>query len=318
MKVTILVENTPLHDGIGAEHGLCVYLETKLHKILVDTGASDLFLENARKLGINLEAVDTLVLSHGHYDHCGGVMYFSGINHNADIYLQKSGMGAFYHGEKYIGIDPTIGNLPQIHLLDGDIEIDSELSIFTNITGRRLWPDSNHELSERIYYNVIQSNGLNYQEIQDEFQHEQCLVIQYDIQNVAEIQSNAKDEAASNVDSANIANNNLKDKTSTSHATRSILISGCAHNGILNILDKYKELYNSEPDYVISGFHMKKKTEYTAKEIQAIESTARELLKYKTVFYTGHCTGNAAFAIMKTIMGEQLQMLHSGDIYELT
>ena len=45
-----------------------------------------------------------------------------------------------------------------------------------------------------------------------------------------------------------------------------MLISGCAHNGILNILDKYQELYGRFPARVISGFHMMKKTPYTEEE----------------------------------------------------
>ena len=59
MKIVTLVENTPGAAGCGYEHGLSFYIETDRHKILMDTGASDLFLENAKKLGIDLAAVDT-------------------------------------------------------------------------------------------------------------------------------------------------------------------------------------------------------------------------------------------------------------------
>lgn len=92
-----------------------------------------------------------------------------------------------------------------------------------------------------------------------------------------------------------------------------LLLSGCAHNGILNILDRYKEIYGDEPDRVISGFHMMKKTEYTEKEKQNIRDTAHELKQYHTVFYTCHCTGIPAYEEMKEIMGEQLQYVHCGD-----
>ena len=92
---------------------------------------------------------------------------------------------------------------------------------------------------------------------------------------------------------------------------KNVLVSGCAHNGILNILDRYCELYGGEPDAVISGFHMMKKTDYTESDIITIEKTAEELSRMNTVFYTGHCTGQVAFDIMKNIMGDKLNAIHS-------
>lgn len=89
--------------------------------------------------------------------------------------------------------------------------------------------------------------------------------------------------------------------------------SGCAHNGVLNILDRYKELYKSEPDVMVSGFHMMKKTDHTYDEIQNIRNTAYELKRYHTVFYTCHCTGLPAYDIMKEILGGQLHYVHCGE-----
>ena len=92
------------------------------------------------------------------------------------------------------------------------------------------------------------------------------------------------------------------------------LLSGCAHNGILNILDRYKELFNSYPDYVITGFHMmKREGEHTEEEKAVIIQTAQELSQLDTVFYSGHCTGIPAFELMKEIMGDKLIALHSGE-----
>ena len=95
------------------------------------------------------------------------------------------------------------------------------------------------------------------------------------------------------------------------------LMSGCAHNGILSILHAYYELFGSYPDTVISGFHMAKKSDYTQDEIDYIRYTAGELMKTKALFYTGHCTGQAAFGIMKEMMGEQLEGFHSGSRLEI-
>ena len=67
MRIVNLVENTPGVPGCGYEHGLSFYIETKKHKILADSGATDIFLHNAETLGIDLTAVDIMFLSHGHY-----------------------------------------------------------------------------------------------------------------------------------------------------------------------------------------------------------------------------------------------------------
>ena len=72
MIIKVLSENTAASDEFGCEHGLSLYVETGKHRLLFDTGASDLFAKNAARLGVELSAVDTAVLSHGHYDHGGG------------------------------------------------------------------------------------------------------------------------------------------------------------------------------------------------------------------------------------------------------
>ena len=77
MRIINLVENTEGASGCGVEHGLCFYIETEKHKLLMDAGQTGLLLENAEKLGIDLTQVDTVVLSHGHYDHGGGILPFA-------------------------------------------------------------------------------------------------------------------------------------------------------------------------------------------------------------------------------------------------
>ena len=77
MKVVILMEDTCKVPGCEYEHGLSVYIETAKHKVLMDTGASEKTLENAKKLGIDLYKVDAVIVSHGHSDHSGGILAFS-------------------------------------------------------------------------------------------------------------------------------------------------------------------------------------------------------------------------------------------------
>jgi len=264
MKIISVIENSSQGNDFAFEHGLCVYVETRKHKLLLDTGASSLFIDNAYRLGIDLRDIDIVVLSHGHYDHAGGILEFSKINSKAKIYMQEDAINDYYHGDKYIGIDHRIKDLSQVRFIDGDYCIDDELFLFSDVKERLFWPKSNLELSCKV------NNEL----IQDDFSHEQYLVITCD--------------------------------------NKSILLSGCAHNGILNILNRYYDIYHGYPDVVISGFHMKKKTDYSNEEIEIIKVTAHKLHELPTIFYTGHCTGDTAFDIMYQIMGNQLKHLYSG------
>ena len=269
MRIVNLIENTEGTKGCLFEHGLSFYIETASHKLLVDTGASGAFLENAKVLGIDLEMVDTVILSHGHYDHSGGILEFAKMNSAAKIYMQENAVGDYYHKndtmEKYIGIDKRIAELPQVEFVKGDWELDKELFLFSGVTGRKLWPQGNLELK-------VQIDGTF---IQDDFSHEQYLVV--------------------------------------SGEDKKILLSGCAHNGVLNILERYHEIYGDYPDAMISGFHMQKKTEYTKEDIAVMEQTAMALNETDTVFYTGHCTGEFPYEKMKEIMGDKLVYVHSGE-----
>jgi len=71
--ITLLVENRATGRGILGEHGLAWWIETPTHHILFDTGQGMAIESNATKLGISLEQTDAIVLSHGHYDHVGGL-----------------------------------------------------------------------------------------------------------------------------------------------------------------------------------------------------------------------------------------------------
>ena len=112
MRIVNLIENTQGSEGCLIEHGLSFYIETKNHRILVDTGASEAFLTNAGILGIDLGKVDMVMISHGHYDHAGGILAFAQRYPDVKIWIQRLAREAYYHKnermEKYIGMDPRI------------------------------------------------------------------------------------------------------------------------------------------------------------------------------------------------------------------
>ena len=79
-------------------------------------------------------------------------------------------------------------------------------------------------------------------------------------------------------------------------------------------MEYYRDYAGSDPDVVISGFHMMRGGNlFSEEDIEEITATALELKKHKTIFYTGHCTGEKPYEIMKEIMGDQLNYVHCGE-----
>ena len=71
MRIINLVENESGDSGCETAHGLSFYVETENHKFLFDSSPSEVVIRNAQKLCVDLTAIDTVILSHGHYDHSG-------------------------------------------------------------------------------------------------------------------------------------------------------------------------------------------------------------------------------------------------------
>jgi len=87
LKIITLHENRAISKKYKCSHGLSLYIETSKYKILFDTGTKDLFVHNANKLGVRLEDIDIVIISHGHYDHGGGLETFLKLNSKTKIYM---------------------------------------------------------------------------------------------------------------------------------------------------------------------------------------------------------------------------------------
>ena len=136
MKIKVLMENIAADEKFFCGHGLSVYIETAEHRILMDAGPDRRFAFNAAKMGVDLTQIDTVVLSHGHYDHTGGLIQFLDLNDSAVIYAASGYERPHYNMDgAYIGVDPAIINNPRITVIDGDLRIDDELLI-TGFGGR--------------------------------------------------------------------------------------------------------------------------------------------------------------------------------------
>ena len=75
LKIVVLNDNRCDNDSLKCEHGLSLYMEYNGKKVLFDAGQTDIFIENAKKLNVDLTKLDAIVLSHGDYDHGNGLKY---------------------------------------------------------------------------------------------------------------------------------------------------------------------------------------------------------------------------------------------------
>jgi 7,8-dihydropterin-6-yl-methyl-4-(beta-D-ribofuranosyl)aminobenzene 5'-phosphate synthase len=89
-RITVLVENTASGPGLLAEHGLAYWIEYDNHRVLMDSGQASVLMSNAYKLGIRLTEIDALVLSHGHYDHTGGVAEALKTSQSVTVYVHPA------------------------------------------------------------------------------------------------------------------------------------------------------------------------------------------------------------------------------------
>ncbi|KNZ40740.1 MBL fold metallo-hydrolase [Acetobacterium bakii] len=274
MKIVTLTENTSVSEKYKNEHGLSFYIETETHKLLFDVGASGLFAENAEKLGIDLSKVDLLVISHGHYDHGGGLKTFLEINDKASIYLSRQSFENHYsdrgNGDKvYIGLDQELFSNKRFVFLESDFVIDDELCIFSKVQGDKYKSTANANL-------LMEKEGVL---VCDDFSHEQNLIIR------------ERDQV--------------------------VLLAGCAHRGIVNILDHMALNYDMFPTTVIGGFHLYNRSRKKPETKELIENIGSELKKTQATYYTCHCTGEEPYQMLKTMLGDHVNYLATGSRVEI-
>ncbi len=255
MRITVLTENTS-RRGLPVEHGLSLYIESNGRKILFDTGQSGLFAENAERLKVDLSAVELAVLSHGHYDHGGGLMRFLSVNKKAPVYMSRYAFEGHYNGERYIGLDLNLDR-SRFVFTDGVTKIAEGLTLYS--------------CNDREKVSDLGSFGLNMLEgerlVPDDFRHEHYLLAE--------------------------------------ERGKRILISGCSHKGIVNIMSWFK------PDALIGGFHFSK-----IEPGEKLKALAETLAGFNADCYTCHCTGERQFEYMKNYM-DNLNYISTGDTVEI-
>jgi 7,8-dihydropterin-6-yl-methyl-4-(beta-D-ribofuranosyl)aminobenzene 5'-phosphate synthase len=274
IKLSVLVENTSSDRRLEGEHGLSILIETEQETILFDMGASELFMTNARLMGRDLANIDLAVLSHGHYDHGGGLASLLAAVEKVPVYVNRQAFRQYYsdrpQGKKYIGLDQQLKDNGRIVFIDGQYAINERLSLFTSISNNWPVPAGNRSLLEKL------DDGSF---INDRFQHEHNLVI--------------------------------KD------GDRYCLIAGCAHNGILNIIDSFAKIYGCYPHYVVSGLHLYNRNTDESEPDEIIAEIADYLISKKIVCFTGHCTGLKPYNKLRELMGARIGYIATGTVLEL-
>lgn len=279
MRIICLMENTTCHDNIKAQHGLSFYIEWNQKKILFDTGASDLFVSNAKQTKVDLSTIDYLILSHGHYDHSGGIQAFLEQNNHAILYMREKALEPHFHVHNqkisYIGVPKTIIQelksplrIHQIQFTKEWESIEDGCFLFSGVTENQFHSKGNDGL--------MMQKGVTY--IEDDFLHEQNLILQE------------------------------KGKT--------IVFSGCSHSGVINIIEKCKTLIGKEPDILIGGFHFAKPEKDGSIDTEFAKSIGAKLQTYHTKYYTCHCTRVEYYQYLKQQMKDQIEYIGAGDVLE--
>lgn len=222
MRIIPIIDNRTNHSECVGRFGLSIYIETlqkgRIVRILFDTGAFDELVFNAGKLKLNLEEIDFTVLSHGHYDHTGGVPVLLEKNPSVKIYVHKHAFRKSryeYNGKlscENIGIRWNIDELGEKkkNLIFTENEFKPEENIL--ISGE-IPRNKGFEMTETFF---IEDDNHGY--IKDDMRHEQFLAIKED--------------------------------------ERVYLFVGCSHIGVMSQIEYAKKCFNQDVYMVIGGLHL--------------------------------------------------------------
>ena len=284
MKWTVLSDNRSNDSRLFIEHGLSILLQTERHKILLDTGASDVFIQNAELLGVNLSDVDYVFISHGHSDHAGGLRYFLEHNRQAQVIVSPDAMSGMFFSKRG-NLHSITTEWPEIDenrliLIDQTCEIEEDIHVIAHIPQNHPMPKGNQNL-------YVQDVNGDY--IHDDFRHELALYVDGLL------------------------------FTGCAHSGLENILAACPYPvnfvvGGFHLLDGQELPEQREPSSSIERPSRDgSRQSQSEEELQELAERLKE--QYPTTrFYTSHCTGDNVFEVMKGVMGEQLQSFRCGTI----
>ncbi|MFW5979624.1 MAG: MBL fold metallo-hydrolase [Halanaerobium sp.] len=253
MKLKVLVENNTLIDRyFKGEPGVSYYLEADGKKILFDTGYSDLFIENAGKMDIDLLDLDYLVLSHSHLDHSWG------LQHLIQLFTEAQIEGKKYKKPELVTHPETfaarrVGRIDQIGPLISKERAARHFDL--NLNREPFWFTDN-----LVFLGEI--------ERKNDFEAQSP---------IGKVIKNGKEEPDYIVEDSALAYNSPQGL---------VIITGCSHAGICNITEKAKSIFKEEKVIdLIGGFHLQNPSQ---KQLEGTKSYFKKL-KPKAV-HASHCT----------------------------
>jgi 7,8-dihydropterin-6-yl-methyl-4-(beta-D-ribofuranosyl)aminobenzene 5'-phosphate synthase len=284
VDITVLVEDTVFEARMRAEHGLSLYIDAGNYRILFDTGASALFLGNAKNLGLHLSGLDALVLSHNHYDHTGGVEFLVDLYSGAPpIFAHPKAFSQSY-AEAKAGAKVQSGRVAA-----RTVGFPYPLGL-TGLQKRGLQLTTNREALEihkDIWLSGEVPRNCPFEDIGRKFFLDPCLTQPDDL---------VDDQA-------------LIIKTGRGL----IVISGCCHSGIVNTLEAASSLFPDTPVWaVVGGFHL---LDADARRIKRSVDYLTSLSPQQVI--AGHCTGFDALCSLRRAFGKRFQRMSVGARYIL-
>lgn len=323
MWVRILTENTVYKRGFLGEHGLSMLLETEGKRYLFDTGQTDVFLRNAGKMKLDLEHLDGIILSHGHYDHCGGMKYWArkhiSSQHafpNIPIYIDRKAFDKKYSGHPKTG-----------ELLFGGIDAEAEAwmkqsaDIHYTEHGRATVAENVYLLSEvppvtdfesvpARFFKEIQVEGS--QGTDNRNQEKNGPGIKSQPGNNPDNSLEIKSQTGNNLNASfpRLVADHMEDEQVLVVREQEGLcvFAGCAHPGIVNCLNYVQSSFPGEHIHAaVAGMHLKGCPPLQLKKtIQALQEFGID------VVVPLHCTGLLAIAAIKEALGEQCLLAEVG------
>ncbi len=296
MQLAVLAENAPVSSEFEAEHGLSFYVATKTRRFLFDFGASDLFLRNAARLGIDVSSADVAFLSHGHRDHSGGLSAFLEINRKARVFAAETAFQPYFSlrpNGVFADIGTQIASKNKNRFVRtpvGTTRLDAETILFSDVetVEPELRSEANDALFERFETPANAAKSQNstqtapvprFEYRRDRFLHEQNLI-------------------------------------ATTESGHKILIIGCAHRGIVAIMRRCVEILGAAPDVAIGGFHLMIPSRGETIPTPTLDAIAERLAAWPTRYFTGHCAGRPAFERVRQTLGDQIEYFAAGSRFE--